>query len=585
MIMKLTHLTIRRFPILFIITVLLSGAGCRKADKYYNELVAVPEIYTSLGLDYSRFGNGASRQYHVGDTLLINGRFGADSSQLSVTIGGVKAIVASVGKKDSITNSNNVSYYNTIETIRVPLTEAMGQGGLSVQANCRGFVLNGPVLFLVPKGSLPAISGPLVWKQLLTFQAFGNVAASAALTDSFLANPVFYPSCSGTGNVFFSKKSKIQLLHKDGSVEPFTDLQNLKDNYGDFSIVKMYNGAVDQQEHFLYFSALTADRYKTPGTPGSGADADSNIIFRYCKLDLQSKQLVVVNRTLVPSFINKVTTLGNILQIQSLFTAEGPVSQVNLLPFTKAWADNDGNLYFIPSGFLTSPYDYDQSGKARYYPTMYNTSYALSWYTHLGKITPDGKVQYLLKKYQDWPGVGALRCNILSLDVQKGILYTIVVVSGRAQIWMYDLNNRAVITSLFPSVPGAGAIAPFRLLDPITPAFGGAITYSGLIGEQGRLLPLPGSANRFLYDLQNVVYDFSASETYKYAPAMVDSISQRVPTGGFYDQFNSNRVDLLSTILNFDSEGNLYKIAPFYTVFGSNYSFYYDVRRTYILKQ
>lgn len=562
--------------------VLFCAAACKKSDNYYRKLTNTPEIYTRLGQDYSRQVNGITRQYHTGDTLLINGRFDATASEMSVQIGGINAAIISIDKKDSIAYSDNVSYYLSVETIRVALTGEMGTGRLPVSVNCRGFALDGPLLYLLPKGSLPPVTDTLVWRQLLSFKAYGNPVTSVALTDSFFSNPVFYPSLSGTGNIFFSVKSKIRLLHADGSIAPVTDLQGQSDTYGTFSIVKMYNGIVDQQEHTLFFSALTSDQYQTPGTTGSTPDADSNWIFRYCKLDLQTHQLQVINRTIVPIYRTKLAAIGSSTQIQAFFTGQGQVSQVNLLPFAKAWVDNAGNVFFIPIGFSTS--DFDATGRVHYYPTIYSTSYGFSWSSFLGKITPDGQVQYLMRGRLDWPGDGVIRNAVLSLDPAKDIMFTASNVSGRVQIIEYDLNSRSVVNKLFPTVPGAGATGPFNLLDPITPASAGAINYAGYGGDAGRYMPLPGNNRGFLYDLQNIVYDFSASQAYKYAPVIVDSIKYLAPPGVRYDILEGSRQDLPSIVLNFDRDGNIYKVAPFYILFDGGYTFYYDVRRTYILK-
>ncbi|WP_143306485.1 hypothetical protein [Chitinophaga vietnamensis] len=560
---------------------LLVYTGCKKTDNYYGQLSNTPEIYTSLKLDYSRDDRGVGRQYHVGDTLRINGRFNAAPSQVNVQIGKGDATVIGIDRTDSITNADQVTYNKSVETIRIVLTAAMGTGRLSVKVNCRGYTLEGPLLFLVPKGNLPPVTDTLVWKQQLCFQAFSNIASNP-LIDSFLAHPVFYPSYSGTGNVFFSKKSKIQLLRPDGNIVPVTDLQNLSDARGPFSIIKMYNGAVDQQEHTLYFSALTSDHYKTPGTPGPAADADSNWIFRYCKLDMQTKLLQVVNRTIVPIYQNSVNALGSSIQLQTLYTGEGQASQVNLLPFSQAWADNQGDVYFTPIGLVFNRWGFDATGRVSAYPQVYNgTLYLLNGYNYLGKITPDGKVQYLMKTRNDWPGGGAIKNTILSLDPVKGIMFTKASIGGNLQITLYDLNSRSIISQLYPTIMGGGPTGPFNLLDAMTPASNA--TYSALGGENGRLAPLPGSANRFLDDLAGIVYDFTGQQAYYYAPVIKDSIGFRAPAGA-YDQFTGTREDLPAILLNYDQQGNLYRIAPFYKVLLPAYAFYYDVRRTYALK-
>ncbi len=565
------------------VSVALGIASCKKTDNHYEKLINTPEIYTRLGLDYSRLANGIPRQYHIGDTLQINGRFNAAVSQVSVQIGGLSAAVISIDKKDSIANVDNVSYYSSMETIRIALTGDMGTGRLAVSVNCREVALEGPLLYLLPKGSPPPITDTLVWRQLLNFKAYGSVTTNEALTDSFFTNPVFYPSMSGTGNIFFSVKSKIQLLHPNRTIDQVVDLQGRSDAYGAFSIVKMYNGAVDPQDHNLYFSALTSDQFHTPGTPGSVPDADSNWIFRICKLDLQTHQLRVINRTIVPIYRGKLAAIGSSNQIQAFFTGQGEVSQVNMLPFAKTWVDNAGNIFFIPIGFSNS--DFDVTGKVKYYPRLYNTVYTISWSSFFGKITPDGQVQYLMRSRLDWPGNGVIRNAVLSLDPLKDIMFTASNVGGRIQILEYDLNSRSLVDKLFPTTDGAGATGPFSLLDPITPASSGAINYSGYGGDPGRYMPLPGNSKGFLYDLQNIVYNFSTHQAYKYAPVIVDSIMYLAPPGTSYDILESRRQDLPSTILNFDSEGNIYKLAPFYIYIGGGlFNVYYDVRRTYILK-
>lgn len=565
--------------------VLLGIAACKKTDHYYGQLADTPEIYTRLGLDYSRLSNGITRQYHTGDTLKINGRFNAKVADVTVHIGGVTAPVIGISRQDSVTQADKVAYYRTVETISVVLADSMGTGRLPLEVHCRGFAIDGPLLYLLPKGSLPPITDTLVWKQLLNFKTYSNVTSDPAMIDSFFANPVFYPSFSGTGNVFFSQKSKIQLLRPDGSIEPVIDLKGASDAKGEFGIVKMYNGAVDQQERYLYFSALTTDQYKTPGTPGTATDADSNWIFRYCRLNLQTGELQVINRTLFPFYKSKVDAMGTAAQLQTLFTGEGPASEVNMMPFAKVWADNAGDVYFIPAGISTGTFDFNNAtGRASYYPVLYNSSFVATWYSFLGKITPDGQVHYLFKNRLDWPGDGLIKSYVLALDPVKGLLYTGPNVSGKVEMIVYDLHIGSVVTELHPTVPGAGATGPFNLLDPMTPAIGGAINYGGLGGDLGPYMPLPGNSTGFLYDLQNVAYDFTASQAYLYGPAMVDSVRYLAPEGASYDPFVGNRQDLPSATLNFDSEGNIYKVTPFYIRYGANFSFYYDVRRTYILK-
>lgn len=563
--------------------VFLLGEACKKTDSYYHQLADTPEIYTALNLDYSTDRRGDTRQYHVGDTLRINGRFNADPAQIKVQIGGANAPVIDVLKTDKIVNQNQVTSYNTVETIRVVLSDAMGTGRLPVKLNCRGYDLTGPPVFLIPKGNVAPVSDTLVWKEFFHFPAYSNYQTLPNLVDSFMSNPVFYPSYSGNGNIFFSVKTRIQLLHPDGTISPVTDLQNLSDAQGSFRIVKMYNGAVDQQEHTLYFSAMTSDSYKSPGTNGGAIDADSNWIFRFCKLDLQSKQLQVMNRTIFPFYKKNYNALGTPPQIQAAYAGEGQVSQVNMLPFSAVWANDRGEVYFTPVGVALSDWDFNITGKASMYPPIFVYYGSISSYSrnYFGKITPDGQVQYLMKTKSDWPGDGLnayLRSRILSLDPVKGIMFTSLRLNNYQTV-LYDLNSRSTMAKLFPTTPGAGAVGPFSLLDPMSPA-----GYTAGADENGSYLSLPGPSARYLFDYANIVYDFTANQAYRYAPVIIDSAKYLIPSD-VYDgdkvPSSPGRADLPAAVLNYDQQGNLYKIAYFYR---KQTQVFYDIRRTYILK-
>jgi hypothetical protein len=80
----------------------------------------------------------------------------------------------------------------------------------------------------------------------------------------------------------------------------------------------------------------------------------------------------------------------------------------------------------------------------------------------------------------------------------------------------------------------------------------------------------------------NVVYDFSTSQAYHYAPAIIDTFKNIVHTPAIYTGLLGTQQDVPSTMLNFDQQGNLYRVNPFYKINGAAPVTYYDVRRTYI---
>lgn len=494
--------------------------ACNKTDRFYEKLVATPELAMESSAMYKT-------SYKVGDTMMIYGRL---KGSLQVQIGDAAPLQA-VSQPAVVMLASNAKI--TYDCIKVLITKEMGIGG------------NRPV----------TITGGGITLYCPAIEIYEN--ASLGLTDSLKivsyaalpANAVVFYCRDGKGSIYMYDNGKVLLL-RNGQTQ--TVLSVYADQQGSFSVVKMFSGGVDRAGKSLYFSALTED-----GQP----DNATNLVFRLCRMDMQSKQLTTVNRTLIPKN-------ARLLSEASYLPWEGNVAQVKIIAAREIAPAEDGNVYMT----LQCP--------TSLAPDTTVIAQSRTDFHALARIDPAGKVDYLYRvpaQYGPWvlhpdtklvttvntfPGTsfkGISMSGVQSISPDEKLFYVLPVNFGAQGVNLYDLKNRVLLyeyrkerlsTGEMPQMTG-----PFSALKN-----GWHFNFSYAAQEGFGLMPLPGQRvlllfYQSLYNGGKGTYHMPAWSTLDFAHERGDLYAPSYCQLGKYQMRES---DLL---LNYDESGHLYMTA------------------------
>lgn len=283
------------------VALLGSMGSCNKADDFYKELQSVPEI---MSLNYKSV-------YEVGDTMTLTGRLNPEKN-LKIHIGNADAIIVEQKKiKDQVINGETT----IVDEVKLVITEAMGVGkGRLVSITSDQHTIQATSIEIYSANSAGYLSGPIkLVKQTTLFSV-----------------ETFFTCFSGKGSVYYYTTSgKVQKIHKNGKTSTILDPTDLQDRHGTFTISSLYSGAIDPNEQYLYLSALTAD---------GSADNANNRIFRLIKVNLTTKEVTTLNRTLFPENTN-------LPDFPIASPLEGAIGKVTMYRIGGIYPDREGNVY------------------------------------------------------------------------------------------------------------------------------------------------------------------------------------------------------------------------------------------------
>jgi hypothetical protein len=495
--------------------------ACNKTDHFYEQLEGTPELATLSSAMYST-------AYKVGDTMKIYG--------LQVKIGDAAPMQAESRPGLVILGSNaRVTY----DCIKVVITKEMGIGSnRPVTITGGGITLYCPAIEIYENAGI-ALSDSL------------KIISYAALP----ANAVLFYCRDGRGSIYMYDNGSVHLL-RNGQTQ--TVLAAYADQQGSFSITRMFSGGVDRANKFLYFSALTED---------GQSDNATHLIFRLCRVDLQSKEITTLNRTLVPK-------KAKLISEDTYLPWEGDISQVKIIGARNIAPAEDGNVFMMLNCPITIGPD----------TTVISTQGSSSTDFHaIARIDPAGKVTYLFRRaaqYGPWvltPGStwltttvknfpGTLFNNVLftgieSISPDEKLFYVLPMVwNGSQGVNLYDLEKRVQLYEYRKERLGTGEIPQF--IGPFRTLKNGWYFSSNYSAWEGwGLMPMPGqrvlllffqslggSGSRELYHTPAwSTLDFAHERGDLYAPSYCDL--------GKYAMYGD---DLL---LNYDESGHLYMTA------------------------
>lgn len=487
---------------------LLTGlmmTGCNKADQQYETLYKQPEV-----LAYNN-------AYGIGDTLVMEGRLNPEND-LRISIGDVDRVNILTQEKVIYNPSGVVGSGTTVDRIKIIITRQMGIGpGRPVQVTSAGNTVTAQPIEIYEDATAGYVTQPLKLTKMHTFTGGSKTLYCR----------------SGNGNVYLwtqlSPVRSICRLSPDGALTALLSATNFTDSYGTFTITTFNGGGVDPQEHYLYFSAITTD---------GSTDNAANEIYRFCKVDLTTKQLTTINRTLYPKTASERT-----LSVLSPF--EGKINEVKIFNVTGIYPDSSGNVYINKGDFLLARLDaagnYNYLFRFSQRPSTSTTAFVPQiWNTNTSQYYEVKDVQYMFKNSTI---AGAIR----SIAPDDRLLYCMAPASAHDLI-QYDLTNQVLLYTYEPklmeSIPYISG--SFNLLT------GYPASTSGNAAPLFGYMAMPGQKLLLLYyqglSLSNFpafgVLNFARHSGERYAPGKVNT-----------DVFVMTASDEL---MNYDANGMLY---------------------------
>ncbi|RKR83404.1 hypothetical protein BDD43_4529 [Mucilaginibacter gracilis] len=509
--------------IVLILMLISALAACKKSQDFYQKLVDMPEVV-----------NNYNKAYEVDSTMVITGRLNPEKG-LKIEIGGIEAKIVSL-KKVTVGGTQSDPYEGDQATITI--TNAMGIGeNRPVKITSAGNTIDCPSIEILSPGV---------------------IAAQLKLQSHFVpqANDVVLYCLNGKGSVYVYSNASGQIvkIDKSANVQTVINTTTFSDADGPFAITGFNSGGTDPQESTLYFSALTTD---------GSANSTTSYIYRLCKIDLKTKTLTTLNKTLYPKSMALPV-------IPTALPLEGTINQVNLMDVSGIYPDSKGNVYLrlgktIISGGYAFANNYatallNSNGSIKY---LFKTTLAPNYDSNL-------QTEYnasILKI----PGTGIIynQGNIMP-DEQRMYCYALAPsgnINALTDILQYDLENTVTLykyskLSMPPTTDKPYISGVFNTLTAVCNA--GSFDTPDLFG----FMPLPGGRILIYYYQQRAAsfsdhrfpafgtMDFIKKRGDRYAPGAVET--------GSYKMFSGDSGQ--DQLLNYDEEGMIYSTANNKTV-------------------
>lgn len=350
--MKTIHIKNSYLQILAI-CLLLGTQACKKVAEKDAFLRGIPSITTSATL-IKTDGNYLPYTYPYikstkstalpGDTITIVGYLGGLSANPVVKVGGITAPLFNKLQYDNKVAGTGET--GKLDFMQLIITTTMGTGeSVPVTVAINGRTINAPAIKIGQFTNIPsATDTALVVQQVAEWAPAntalyngGNLWASGTVTQNgniyFLNNlGVFRTSISGVTE---------QVLANGTGVTPQSGAA--------FNIFNIMGMTVDIDDKILYFSASTTE---------PGPDNSKYYFTRLCRMDLASKQITVLNRSVfqrLMSFYQRAANLTDVLYDPTLnyLPAQGSVSDVKMA-LTNLKLSVDGTLYAINNVYNTN---------------------------------------------------------------------------------------------------------------------------------------------------------------------------------------------------------------------------------------
>ncbi|RBL89299.1 hypothetical protein DF182_22520 [Chitinophaga flava] len=264
--------------------------ACRKVDEHKTLVESQPW----LADHYSLSGRYGISQWNypstwvVGDTGILIGKFFLEKPGSEIRVGGVPVKLVDHIQLDPNNQYTTDIHLETVDVARFIITKEMGIGpGRPITITANGITINGAPLSIQDF----AESVGRTDTTLLVDKLAHWVPANASVLNQKGYAFVRSIHCDRNGNIWFDNQLSINEV-TNGQVNSILNAgDKLTDANGvTMTIKEVLGSAISFDGNTLFFSI-------EDGEPS--ADAADNYIFRLCKMDVPTKNITMLNRTLV----------------------------------------------------------------------------------------------------------------------------------------------------------------------------------------------------------------------------------------------------------------------------------------------
>lgn len=401
--MLFIHNFLCRTGLLLLLVALLFS--CKKTEEYAKEVNDYPYLITGeIQLESIGKGlyKGLQRSYLVGDTLTLVGKFFVDKPGTQIRVGS-----QTIQPLEKYLLPHGINSYTKqteyLDVLRFVITKEMGLGAhipLSIIAN--GQTLQAPDISIRQfSGSMHRTDTTLYVEQLVNWKP--NNADFYRNNGLPMINNY---SVTADGAIYFGNQTEIDVC-RDGKIINLINAGDKFQENGLIFTIKMIAGNVVAYDG----STLTFSAEVTEDVP----EAATSYIFRLCKMDLATRKVTTLNRTLVtkgPVTVNEnggpfEGTVGNLKIVATVLKTDvnGAVYFVN--NYSTAGTDHVNEFFWYKNGLGPSSYLVGQP----------------SVYSNLCRVDAGGIVRSLFKQEDLWMGPSPY--NIPGFSVQMTFDYVI----------------------------------------------------------------------------------------------------------------------------------------------------------------
>ncbi|MBS0031403.1 hypothetical protein ACTJJ0_23200 [Chitinophaga sp. 22321] len=324
--MKKTFLPLARLC-LYAICLLVLPTACKKVDDHSTMVLSQPwlaDYYTQLsGSRLAPITWTYPSTLLVDDTAVLIGKLFPYSPGTRIMIGDAEAKII-----DTAQFAQNYTTYTPqgkLDAVRFLITKEMGVGNnrpVTITAN--GITIHGPAINIRRTATGAGRTDTTLWVDEIAQWKPDNMNDYTS-KGNYLALQL---SNDNGGNIYFSNRLAIQAVNNGHSSTLLKSGDIVHEDKGsDFKIGQIFGSAVTFEGNALFFSAEVTD---------NPADEKTAYIFRLCKMDLATKTVTTINRTLVARGFAADETGAPF---------QGSISQLKVVALTLHTDIND-NLYY-----------------------------------------------------------------------------------------------------------------------------------------------------------------------------------------------------------------------------------------------
>ncbi|WP_212002045.1 hypothetical protein [Chitinophaga sp. HK235] len=367
------HFFNRAALVLLLLVVLFS---CRKTDEYAQQINDTPYLITGeIGMGPGKKYDGFRRSYLVGDTAMLIGRLFLDRPGSKILVGG-----QSVKIEEQSRLLYNLNEYTkqpeSLDVIRFVITREMGIGDhIPVSLVANGQTIQAPEITIRKFSGSMHRTDTTLYVDLLT----NWKPANSNLYQQNYRPLINNVSLTSEGDIYFGNNTEID-AYKGGTITPLIHVNDQFQENGTTFTIKMIQGSVVAYDG----NTLTFSAEVTEAVP----EAATSYIYRLCKMELATKKITTINRTLV--------TKGRVTVNEPAGPFEGAIGTLKVVA-TQLKTDMNGALYFV-NNYAASRTDW--VNEIDWYsngwgPSSYYVSPAV--YANICRVDAGGSVKSIFK--------------------------------------------------------------------------------------------------------------------------------------------------------------------------------------------